>query len=95
MQVARNDQRYIHSVFFIGDATRAAAATTRAVAAVLIVVLLRVVLGAWEAPPTAGSGQRIAFQLQVLLAYEQGHTERLQPPQTCCASCIFNQTPFA
>lgn len=37
-------------------------------AAVLVVVLLGVVLGAQEAPPTAGPGQGIALQLQVLLA---------------------------
>ena len=68
----------LHLKLFIGDAPWAAAATTRAVATILIIIFLRVVLGAREAPPGAGSSQRITFQIQVLLAYEQKHTEHLQ-----------------
>lgn len=68
----------LHLKFFIGDPPWAAATATRAVATVLIIILLRVVLGTREAPTSAGSSKRIAFQIQVLLAYEQNNTEHLQ-----------------
>lgn len=62
-----DNKSYIHLKFFIGNAARAAAPATRAVSAVLIVILLGVLLRTWKAPPTDGSSQRVAFQLQVLL----------------------------
>lgn len=66
--IIHNNKRYLHLKFFIGNTAWAAATTTRAVSAVLIVVLLRVLLGPWEAPPADGSRQWVAFQLQVLLS---------------------------
>ena len=47
----------VHLKLLVRHAPRAATATTGAVSAVLVVILLRVVLGAGEAPPTGGSGQ--------------------------------------
>lgn len=84
INLRKEKKNFIHLKLLIRDTPRAAATTSRAVTTVLIVVLLWVILGTREAPPTAGSSQRTALQIQVLLAYEQRHTEHLLLWLHCC-----------